>query len=57
MSPRKKSDTSKNLRFEIRLNEDTANVLDECAKALSITKSAVIHKGIELVKSEIEQKK
>lgn len=57
MSPRKKSDNSKHLRFEIRLNQDTANKLNECAETLNITKTDVIHKGIDLVKSEIDKKK
>ena len=32
------------------------NTLEECAEVLNITKSQVIHKGIELVKSEIDKK-
>ena len=43
-------------RFEIRLSENTYKVLDECSQKLNITKSEVIHKGIALVKSEIEKK-
>jgi hypothetical protein len=44
-------------RFEIRLSADTYNTLEECAKSLNITKSDVVHKGIALVKAEIDKKK
>jgi hypothetical protein len=44
-------------RFEIRLSADTYNILEECAKSLNITKSDVVHKGIALVKAEIDKKK
>lgn len=44
-------------RFEIRLSSDTYKTLELCAKKLNTTKANVIHKGIALVKAEIEQKK
>lgn len=43
-------------RFELRLSTETYLVLEECAKKLNITKADVVHKGIELVKNEIENK-
>ena len=43
-------------RFELRLSAETYLVLEECAKKLNITKADVVHKGIELVKNEIEKK-
>lgn len=43
-------------RFELRLSAGTYSVLEECAKKLNITKADVVHKGIELVKNEIENK-
>ena len=46
----------KDKRFEIRLSSKTYDILTECAEKLSISKAQVIHKGIELVKSEIEKK-
>ncbi len=46
----------KDRRFEIRLSQDTYNTLEECAKALNITKAQVIHKGIALVRAEIDTK-
>ncbi len=47
----------KNKRFEIRLSQNTYNVLEECAKTLEVSKSEIIHKGIELVKKELDEKK
>ena len=46
----------KDRRFEIRLSQDTYNTLEECAKAFNITKAQVIHKGIALVRAEIDTK-
>ena len=57
MSPKgRPTQAKKDKRFEIRLSQDTYNILEECAEVLNITKSQVIHKGIELVKSEIDKK-
>ena len=47
----------KNKRFEIRLSENTYNILEECSNSLKISKSEVIHKGIELVKKDLDNKK
>lgn len=55
MSPRPKSDKSKNMRFEIRMTEETAQKLDYCAKKMNTTKTDVIQKGIDLVKAELEK--
>ncbi len=44
-------------RFEIRLSENTYQTLEECSKKLDISKSAVVHKGIAMVKAEIDKKK
>lgn len=57
MSPKgRPTQDKKDKRFEIRLSQDTYNTLEECAEVLNITKAQVIHKGIELVKSEIDKK-
>lgn len=57
MSPKgRPTQDKKDKRFEIRLSQDTYNTLEECAAVLNITKAQVIHKGIELVKSEIDKK-
>lgn len=55
MAPRKKSDNSKNLRFEIRLTKETADKLEYCAEKLEESKSEVIRRGIDLVKSEVDK--
>lgn len=57
MSPKgRPTQDKRDKRFEIRLSQDTYNTLEECAEVLNITKAQVIHKGIELVKSEIDKK-
>lgn len=43
-------------RFEIRLSESTYKVLEECSEQLNITKAEVVHKGISMVKAEIDSK-
>ena len=53
---RPKSDKSKNMRFEIRINSETADKLQYCAEKMGTTKSDVIHKGIDLVKAELDKK-
>lgn len=57
MSPRMKSDKSKHNRFELRLNDEMNNLLEECSKKLETTKTEVINQGIRLVKSEIDKQK
>lgn len=44
------------MRFEIRLNKETADKLEKCAKKLDITKTDVIKKGIDLVEIEVDKK-
>ena len=58
MSPRtgRPTQEKRDKRFEIRLSESTYNILEECSNKLKISKAAVIHKGIALVKSEIDKK-
>ena len=43
-------------RFEIRLSETTYSILEECSELLGITKAEVVHKGIAMVKAEIDEK-
>lgn len=53
MSPRTgrppKNAVSKNVRLEIRITEDKARQLEECAKRLNISRVEVIEKGIDMV--------
>ena len=45
----------KDKRFEIRLSQDTYDKLEEYAEQMNISKAQVIHKGIELVKAQLEE--
>jgi len=56
MSPRPKSDKSKHNRFELRLDDEMNELLEECSERLQTTKTEVINKGIRLVKSELDKK-
>ena len=57
MSPKgRPTQDKRDKRFEIRLSSETYSILEECAEKLETTKAQVIHKGIALVKAEIEKK-
>lgn len=59
MSPktgRPKSDNPQNIRFEIRINKQTNEELQECAEKLQISRAEVIKRGITLVKKSLEKK-
>ena len=57
MSPRHKSDKSKNMRLEIRMSRETADKLTHCAERLNTTKTDVVQRGINLVEKELDEKK
>ena len=44
-------------RLEIRLAPDELELMEECSKILTVSKTEVINKGVKLVKAEIDQKK
>lgn len=58
MSPRTGRPTSnkRTERLEIRMTPDEAQLLQECADKLQVSKTEVIVKGIQLVKAELEKK-
>lgn len=58
MSPRTGRPTSnkKTERLEIRLTPEEAQDLQECADRLNLSKTAVINKGIQLIKAELDKK-
>lgn len=56
MSPRTKSDKSKRNRFELRLDDDMNEILEECSKKMNTTKTEVINTGIKMVKKELDKK-
>ena len=47
----------KNIRLEIRMTRDEADLLQQCADELKISRTDVINKGIRLVRSELDNKK
>lgn len=59
MSPRTGRPTAnkKTERLEIRLTPDEAQILQECADKLHLTKTEVINKGVQLVKMELDKQK
>lgn len=46
----------KNMKINVRLTEETAKDLEECAKALQISRASVIEKGVKLVKASLKKK-
>lgn len=58
MSPKTGRPTSnkRTERLEIRMAPDEAQLLQECADELQVSKTEVIVKGIRLVKAELEKK-
>lgn len=58
MSPKgRPTQDKRDKRFEIRLSAETYETLEKCSKSLNITKAEVVHKGIALVKAEVDKKK
>ena len=45
----------KSVKMNLRISEETAKDLQECAEALKISRVNVIEKGIKMVKDEIEK--
>ncbi len=59
MSPRTgrpKAENPKSVKMNIRISEQTARDLQECAEILNIPRVAVIEKGIRLVKAGLDTK-
>lgn len=57
MSPRtgRPTDNPKNIRLEIRLNEEQNNILKECCDKLGMTKTNILIKGLEEVYKSIKK--
>lgn len=57
VSPRTGRPTTnkKTERLEIRLTPDEAQLLTECAERLQISKTAVINKGVRMVKAKLDK--
>ena len=56
MSPRPRSENSKCFQVHLRMTKETLAKLNECAGRLGISKTEVIERGIDLVKSELDKK-
>mgnify|MGYP002647681200 CR=1 FL=1 len=52
---RPKSLNPRNIRLEIRLNENENKMLDECVTKLGITKTDVLIKGLKEIYSQIKK--
>lgn len=46
----------KNMKINVRLTEEAAKDLEECAEALQISRASVIEKGVKLVKASLKKK-
>ena len=58
MSPKgRPTQEKRDKRFEIRLSEETYKTLEKCSEMLKVTKAEVIHKGIAMVKKEVDTSK
>lgn len=58
MSPRTgrpPKDNPRNVNLNIRVTEEEAQLIQDCATALSTTRTEVIIKGVQLVKAELEK--
>lgn len=59
MSPkmgRPPKENPKKMKINVRLTEETAKDLEECAEALQISRASVIEKGVRLVKASLKKK-
>ena len=60
MSPRTgrpvKGTSKRDKSLQLRMSAEELSLLDECAKALDMTRTDVVNKGIELVKQELDKK-
>ena len=61
MSPRtgrpKIGEEKRDIKMQMRMNEEELKLLDECAASIKGTRSDVIRRGIYLVKAEMDEKK
>nr|DAR37630.1 MAG TPA: NikA, BACTERIAL CONJUGATION, RELAXASE, DNA [Caudoviricetes sp.] len=46
----------KNVRLEIRMTQDQADLLSYCAEKMDISRTDVINRGIEMVKAKLDSK-
>ncbi|QUI23967.1 CopG family transcriptional regulator [Vallitalea pronyensis] len=58
MSPKKMgrppSEKPKNIKLQIRVDQDTMDILDECVKKLKSNRSDVVRKGIKKIADDLK---
>lgn len=52
----KLKEVTKSQRFEVRMTEEEAAVLDHCSKELNLNRTQVLLLGLEMVKKSIKEK-
>ena len=52
---RPKSDNPRNIRLEIRLDKQENEILEECTKSLSLTKTEVLMRGLKEIYSQMKK--
>lgn len=50
------TDNKKTQRLEIRLTQDEVDAIEECANVLKVSKTEVVHQGIQLVREKLNKK-
>lgn len=50
------SEKPKNIKLQIRVDQETMDVLDECVKKLNSNRSDVVRKGIKKIASDLKGK-
>ena len=49
-------ESRKDNKLQIRMNDEELALLDECVQRMESTRTAVVNKGIQLVKKELDNK-
>lgn len=61
MSPRTgrpvQGESRKDHKLQIRMSNEELAVLDECAERMNTTRTAVVNRGVQLVKKELDEEK
>ena len=49
--------TKKDLRLQLRLNQEEMSMLDECVARTSSNRTAIVMRGVRMVKRELDEEK
>ena len=52
-----KGETRKELRLQLRLNQEEMALIDECVAETQMTRTEVVMEGVKLVKRELDKNK